>query len=27
VAFVLGQKGLMYNLSLEGTKFTKQHKK
>jgi lipid-binding SYLF domain-containing protein len=27
VAFVLGQKGLMYNLSLEGTKFTKQDKK
>ena len=27
VAFVLGQKGLMYNLSLEGTKFTKQNKK
>jgi len=27
VAFVLGQKGLMYNLSLEGTKFTKEHKK
>jgi lipid-binding SYLF domain-containing protein len=26
VAFVLGQKGLMYNLSLEGTKFTKQKK-
>lgn len=27
VAFVLGQKGLMYNLSLEGTKFTRQNKK
>ena len=27
VAFILGQKGLMYNLSLEGTKFTKQDKK
>ncbi|HKT33584.1 MAG TPA: YSC84-related protein [Nitrospira sp.] len=27
VAFVLGQKGLMYNLSFEGTKFTKQNKK
>ena len=27
VAFVLGQKGLMYNLSFEGTKFTKQDKK
>ena len=27
VTFVLGQKGLMYNLSLEGTKFTKQNKK
>lgn len=27
VAFVMGQKGLMYNLSLEGTKFTKEHKK
>ena len=27
VAFVLGQKGLMYNLSLEGTKYTKQDKK
>ena len=27
VAFVLGQKGLMYNLSLEGTKFTKENKK
>ena len=27
VAFVLGQKGMMYNLSLEGTKFTKQNKK
>lgn len=26
VAFVLGQKGLMYNLSFEGTKFTKLHK-
>ena len=26
VAFVLGQKGLMYNLSFEGTKFTKQKK-
>src|SRR5215510_10871727 len=26
VAFILGQKGLMYNLSLEGTKFTKQKK-
>ena len=26
VAFVLGQKGLMYNLSLEGTKFTKLNK-
>ena len=26
VAFVLGQKGLMYNLSLEGTKFSKQKK-
>ena len=27
VAFVLGQKGLMYNLSLEGTKFSKENKK
>ena len=27
VAFVLGQEGLMYNLSFEGTKFTKQDKK
>jgi len=27
VAFVLGQKGLMYNLSFEGTKFTKLDKK
>jgi lipid-binding SYLF domain-containing protein len=27
VAFVLGQKGLMYNLSFEGTKFTKLNKK
>jgi lipid-binding SYLF domain-containing protein len=27
VAFVLGQKGLMYNLSLEGTKFSRQNKK
>jgi len=26
VGFVLGQKGLMYNLSFEGTKFTKQKK-
>src|SRR5215475_2600932 len=26
VAFVLGQKGLMYNLSFEGTKFTKLNK-
>ena len=26
VAFILGQKGLMYNLSFEGTKFTKLHK-
>jgi lipid-binding SYLF domain-containing protein len=26
VAFVLGQKGLMYNLSFEGTKFTKKNK-
>ncbi len=26
VGFVLGQKGLMYNLSLEGTKFTKLNK-
>ena len=26
VAFVLGQKGLMYNLSFEGTKFTKEYK-
>ena len=26
VAFVLGQKGLMYNLSLEGTKFSKKNK-
>ncbi|MFT7638250.1 MAG: lipid-binding SYLF domain-containing protein [Candidatus Omnitrophota bacterium] len=23
IAFVIGQKGLMYNLTLEGTKFTK----
>ena len=27
VGFVLGQKGLMYNLSFEGTKFTKLNKK
>ncbi len=27
IAFVIGQKGLMYNLSLEGTKFTKLNKK
>ena len=27
VGFVLGQKGLMYNLSFEGTKFTKLDKK
>lgn len=27
LAFVIGQKGLMYNLSLEGTKFTKMDKK
>ena len=26
VAFVLGQKGLMYNLSFEGTKFSKKKK-
>ena len=26
IAFVIGQKGLMYNLSLEGTKFTKLNK-
>ena len=27
IAFVIGQKGLMYNLTLEGTKFTKLEKK
>jgi lipid-binding SYLF domain-containing protein len=27
IAFVIGQKGLMYNLSLEGSKFTKLNKK
>lgn len=27
VGFVFGQKGLMYNLTLEGSKFTKLHKK
>ena len=27
IAFVIGQKGLMYNLTLEGTKFTKLNKK
>src|SRR3989338_5422399 len=27
IAFIIGQKGLMYNLSLEGTKFTKLNKK
>jgi len=27
IAFVIGQKGLMYNLSLEGAKFTKLNKK
>jgi lipid-binding SYLF domain-containing protein len=26
IAFVIGQKGLMYNLSLEGTKFSKLNK-
>jgi len=26
VAFVFGQKGLMYNLTLEGSKFTKLNK-
>lgn len=26
IAFVIGQKGLMYNLSLEGTKFSKMNK-
>ncbi len=26
IAFIIGQKGLMYNLTLEGTKFTKLHK-
>lgn len=26
IAFIIGQKGLMYNLSLEGTKFTKLNK-
>ncbi len=27
IAFIIGQKGLMYNLTLEGTKFTKLNKK
>ena len=26
IAFVIGQKGLMYNLTFEGTKFTKLNK-